>query len=199
MHLRALFSFLLIVSSLSGCPHNKPTQLPPTLTANADADTELSPGDVFLVDVFGEKDLSGKFRVSAQGTIDYPFAGRIKVTGLTPPEVASLLRDKLANGYLKDPNVSVFVETYQSKKISVFGQVQKPGTFNYMSNMSIVEAITLAGGFTPIANKNAITVTRLENGKSNRFVVPVEDVGEGKAANYLLKPGDIVFVPERWL
>ena len=104
---------------------------------------------------------------------------------------------KLADGYLKDPNVSVFVESYQSKKISVFGQVTRPGTFNYMNNMSIVEAITLAGGFTPIASKNDITVTRVEQGKSQRFTVPVQEIGEGKSSNYLLRPGDVVFVPER--
>ena len=164
---------------------------------DAAADTALSPGDVFAVEVFGEKDLSGKFRVSAKGTIDYPFAGSLKVAGMTPPEVAGMLRKKLANGYLKDPNVSVFVESYMSKKISVFGQVSKPGTFNYMNNMSIIEAITLAGGFTPIASKNAISITRVEQGQSRRFIVPVEEIGEGRAANYLLKPGDIVFVPER--
>lgn len=167
------------------------------LPRDSAADTALSPGDVFVVDVFGEKDLSGKFRVSATGTVDYPFAGTVKVVGMTPPEVASMLRKKLGEGYLKDPSVSVFVESYTSKKISVFGQVQKPGTFNYMSNMSIIEAITLAGGFTPIASKNAISVTRSEHGASRRFTIPVEEIGEGRAANYLLKPGDVVFVPER--
>jgi polysaccharide export outer membrane protein len=116
---------------------------------------------------------------------------------MAPPQVAQLLRKKLSDGYLKDPNVSVFVESYNSKKISVFGQVTKPGTFNYMNNMSIIEAITLAGGFTPIAAKNSITVTRRERGKTKRFVVPGEEIGEGRASNYLLRPGDVVFVPER--
>lgn len=195
--------FLLILSSLSiglstGCWTNKnKSSALPVIPSDSAEDTALGPGDVFNVEVFGEKDLSGKFRVSAQGTIDYPFAGTVKVAGLTPPEVATLIRQKLASGYLKDPSVSVFVESYNTKKISVFGQVQKPGTFNYMNNMSIIEAITLAGGFTPIASKNDISVTRVEHGKSRRFTVPVEEIGQGKSANYLLRPGDIVFVPER--
>jgi len=167
------------------------------LPMDSAADTALGPGDVFMVEVFGEKELSGKFRVSSEGSIDYPFAGRIKVAGMTPPDVAGLLRKKLADGYLKEPSVSVFVESYNSKKISVFGQVTKPGTFNYMNNMSIIEAITLAGGFTPIAAKNSITVTRTERGRSQRFVVPAEEIGEGRTTNYLLRPGDVVFVPER--
>jgi protein involved in polysaccharide export with SLBB domain len=182
---------------LTGCPPARTAPMPPMLATDTVQDTALSPGDVFNVEVFGEKDLSGKFRVSANGTIDYPFAGRIKVAGMAPPEVAALLRKKLGDGYLKDPSVSVFVESYNSKKISVFGQVSKPGTFNYMNNMSIIEAITLAGGFTPIAAKNSITVTRTEGGKSQRFVVPGEEIGEGRASNYLLRPGDVVFVPER--
>ena len=73
----------------------------------------------------------------------------------------------------------------------------KPGTFNYMNNMTIIEAITLAGGFTPIAAKNSITVTRNEHGQSQRFVVPGEEIGQGRTANYVLRPGDVVFVPER--
>lgn len=179
------------------CNRQRPAPPPPIIPTDSPADTALGPGDVFTVDVFGEKDLSGKFRVSARGTIDYPFAGNVKVAGMTPTEVAAMLRKKLADGYLKDPSVSVFVEAYNSKKISILGQVAKPGTFPYMNNMSIVEAITLAGGFTAIASKNDVTVTRTENGKSRRFQVPVEQIGEGHAANYLLRPGDIVFVPER--
>ena len=192
--LATLASFLL----LTGCsaPAAAP---PPTVTnlAKAVEDTTLGPGDIFSVTVFGEKDLTGKFLVSAEGTVDYPLIGRIKVQGKTPPSVGELIKTKLAQGYLKTPHVSIFVNEYNSKKISVFGQVKKPGTFNYLNNMSIIEAITLAGGFTPMASKNKITVTRITDGKSTRFTIPVEDIGEGTAANYLMRPGDIVFIPER--
>ena len=187
---------VLSATTLAGCARSGANQrvvVPPT----AISDTSVGAGDVFKVEVFGEKELSGKFQVSAVGTIDYPLVGTVKVAGLTPPAIAAELRKRLASGYLKDPYVSVFVETYNSKKISVFGQVTKPGTFNYVDNMSIIEAITLAGGLTPIASKNQITVTRAEGGKSVRYTVRVEEIGEGKASNYLLKPGDIVFVPER--
>jgi len=183
---------------LTACP--TPAVAPPpqaTSLAMAVEDTTLGPGDIFSVKVFGEKDLSGKFLVSAKGTIDYPLIGTVKVQGKTPPAVGALIKKKLAGGYLKEPHVSVFVDEYNSKKISVFGQVRKPGTFNYENNMSIIEAITRAGGFTALASKNKITVTRVTNGKSARFTVPVEDIGEGTASNYLLRPGDIVFIPER--
>lgn len=194
--LMARWYWLALLIGLTACPSSGPDTPPPAPPAPS-SDTTLGPGDVFSVQVFGEKDLSGKFQVSAKGTIDYPLVGRLEVAGLTPPRVAKLITQRLSDGYLKEPSVSVFVETYNSKKISVFGQVTKPGTFNYVDNMSIVEAITLAGGFTPIAAKNKITVTRSQKGKSSRFTVPVEDIGEGRASNYLLRPGDIVFVPER--
>ena len=189
---------LMLLVFLAGCPVSAVAPPPSVVNlAKADEDTTLGPGDVFSVTVFGEKDLTGKFLVSAQGTVDYPLIGRIKVQGKTPPAVGVLIKTNLAQGYLKNPHVSVFVDEYNSKKISVFGQVRKPGTFNYVNNMSIIEAITLAGGFTPMASKNKLTVTRVIKGKSARFTVPAEQIGEGTATNYLMRPGDIVFVPER--
>jgi polysaccharide export outer membrane protein len=99
--------------------------------------------------------------------------------------------------FLKNPQVSILVKEYQSKKISVFGQVKKPGTFPYQDGMSVVEAISLAGGFTSMARKNDTTVIRIMKGKKQRFRVPVEEIGQGKTANFVLNTGDIVFVPER--
>jgi polysaccharide export outer membrane protein len=92
--------------------------------------------------------------------------------------------------------VSVLIREYNSKKVFVFGEVQKPGTFPFEDNMSIVQAITLAGGFTKQASKNSASVTRLVNGHEEKIRVPVEDIGTGRERNFLLEPGDIVFVPE---
>ena len=178
-----------------GCGLTSPR--PPKIGYSGTEDTTLGPGDIFIVKVFGEANLSGKYRVSAKGTIDFPLIGTVRVLALTPPQVAKMLRKRLAKDYLKQPHVSVFVDTYQSKKISVFGSVRKPGTFNYINNMSIIEAITLAGGFTPLASKNKTTVTRHEKGVKKRYNLPVDDIGIGSAPNYLLQPGDVVFVPER--
>lgn len=178
-----------------GCGHTTPP--PPKGPYTSKEDTTLGPGDIFTVKVYKEPNLSGKFRVSTKGTIDYPLLGTVKVLGSTPSKVAKTLRERLAKDYLKKPYVTVFVDTYQSKKISVFGSVRKPGTFKYINNMSIIEAITRAGGFTPLASKNNTTVTRHEKGKKLRFNLPVDDIGRGTAPNYLLQPGDVVWVPER--
>ncbi|MCP4679731.1 MAG: polysaccharide export protein [Deltaproteobacteria bacterium] len=161
-------------------------------------DTTLGPGDVFDVRVYGEDDLSSTFRVASDGTIDYPLLGSVQVLGMTPTEVVSILETRLVEGeFLKKPQVSVFVKEYKSKKISILGEVKKPGTFLYQDGMSVVEAISLAGGFTAMARENDTTVIRVVKGKKTRFRVPVEEIGQGKAANFFLRSGDILFVPKR--
>jgi len=156
----------------------------------------LGPGDVFDVRVYGEKDLSGIYRVSAEGTIHFPLVGELRVQSLSPSEVATLLRDRLRDGYLREPFVTVTIKEYNSKKIFVLGQVAKPGTFPFEGEMNIVQAVTLAGGFTPMARKNNVIVTRVDGGEEQRIQVPVESISEGLSPNLPLRPGDIVYVPE---
>src|SRR5262249_49970426 len=100
-------------------------------------------------------------------------------------------------GYIKKPSVSVRVTEYRSRRVSVFGQVRSPGTFPYTENMSIVEVISKAGGFTAMARKNSVRVTRGSGPGAERSEGAGEEMGQGKAPNFLLRPGDVVFVPER--
>jgi protein involved in polysaccharide export with SLBB domain len=161
-------------------------------------DTTLGFGDLFDVRVYGEKELSGTFRIASDGTIDYPLIGTIKVEGMTPTEVVSLIETGLKEGkFLNNPNASILVKEYKSKSISVFGQVKKPGTFPYHDGMDVVEAISLAGGFTSMARKNDTTLIREINGEKKRFKVPVEKIGQGKSQNIPVNSGDIIWVPER--
>lgn len=160
------------------------------------ANAALGPGDVIEIRVFQEKDLSGEFQVAADGTIDYPLLGTLKVGDATPSQVAERVREGLANGFLREPFVTVTVKELVSKRVYVLGQVSKPGTFPYEDGMTIIHVITLAGGFTKVARPNAVVVTRVENGEETRTVVPVNEISEGRARNFYLKPGDIVFVPE---
>jgi protein involved in polysaccharide export with SLBB domain len=155
----------------------------------------LGPGDLVEVRVFQEPDHSGIWRVSPEGTIDYPLCGKVELVGRTSSTAADSLRDCLAR-YVRRPQVSVLIREYNSKKIFVFGEVQKPGTFPYEGEMSIIQAITLAGGFTKLAAQNNTNVTRLVDGQERKIRVPVEDIGVGREKNFLLQPGDIVFVPE---
>src|SRR4029078_8257070 len=107
---------------------------------------------------------------------------------------ADTVRRFLGENYLKHPQVTVLLREYNSKKIFVFGEVQKPGTFPYEEDMSIIQAITMAGGFPKIATKNNIAVARQVEGKETKISVPVADIGTGRESNFRPQPGDIVFV-----
>ncbi|MBZ0232811.1 MAG: polysaccharide export protein [Deltaproteobacteria bacterium] len=166
-------------------------------------DTTLGPQDVFEVRVFRHDDMSKLYEVSEEGTINFPEIGLVDVGGKTPAQVEQEIQARLADGYLVNPTVSILVKEYKSKTISVLGQVRKPTTIPYAAGISIVDAISQAGGFTPMARKNAVTVTRVsptpdDAKKTLAFTVPVESIASGKAKPFFLRPGDTIFVPERW-
>ena len=104
---------------------------------------------------------------------------------------------KLKDRYLKDPQVIVTVKERNSQKISVLGQVAKPGQVSYYPNMTIVDAIANAGGFTGIAAKNSVNLRREVAGKIETHVFPVADISEGRSANVMVLPGDVLVVDER--
>jgi protein involved in polysaccharide export with SLBB domain len=153
--------------------------------------------DTFDVRVYGEAELSGTFRVATDGTIDYPLAGRIEVTGLRTGEIQQLIVNKLKDRYLKDPQVMVTIKDRNSQKISVLGQVMKPGQVPYYPNMTIVDAIASAGGFTGIAAKNSVNLRRESGGKIETHLYPVADISEGRSQNVMVLPGDVLVVDER--
>ena len=153
--------------------------------------------DTFDVRVYGESDLSGMFRVATDGTVDYPLAGRLQVEGLRTGEIQQLLVNKLKDRYLKDPQVIVTIKDRNSQKISVLGQVTKPGQVGYYPNMTIVDAIANAGGFTGIAAKNSVNLRRQVAGKIEIHVFPVADISEGRSPNVMVVPGDVLVVDER--
>lgn len=158
----------------------------------------LGPGDTFEVNVYGEKELSGKFQVADDGTINFPLVGILDVGGKVPTEVARDLQNELqAKQLLRNPSVSIFVLEYASKRISVVGQVQRPGSLPWTAGMSVVRAISVAGGLTPLAAANDTIVTRQEQGKPRRYRVSVRRISEGQEPDFELQAGDIVYVPER--
>jgi polysaccharide export outer membrane protein len=156
----------------------------------------LGIGDLMEVRVYQETDLSGAFKVSPEGSIDFPLCGRVSVMGLTSQKAADAITGCLKNGFLKNPQVTVLVREFSSKKVFVLGEIAKPGTFPYEENMSILQAVLLAGGFTKTSSKNGTSVTRLVNGQETRVRVPVADIEQGREKNFPLQPGDIIFVPE---
>jgi polysaccharide export outer membrane protein len=158
----------------------------------------LGPGDLFEVRVLQESDLSGLFRVGPEGRVDFPFCGPVEAGGRTAPEVADLLRRCLSDGWVRDPQVVVTARESQSKKVVVYGHVQKPGAFLFEDDMTVVQAVAAAGGFTSFAAQNRTMVLRTTPAGDQRFEVPVQEIGLGRAPAFYLRPGDVVFVPESW-
>jgi polysaccharide export outer membrane protein len=153
--------------------------------------------DVFDVRVYGEPDLTGSYRVANDGTIDFPLAGRLAVVGLRTGEIQSLLVKTLGDGVLRNPQITVTVKERNSQKITVFGQVNKPGQVSYYPNMTIVDAIASGGGFTAIADKNSVNLRREVGGKIETHVYPVSDIAQGRSQNVMVLPGDVLVVDER--
>ncbi len=169
-----------------------------TAVPDAVEDTTLGAGDVFEVRVFGEKELTGKYQVAPDGSINFPLVGVVAVAGKEATDVANEIAVRLKKGqFLNDAHVSVLVEQSNSKRISVLGAVAKPGTLAIVPGMTVVQAVSQAGGFTNLANKDATVVTRRVNGALKRYRIYVSEIARGEASDFPLRSGDIVFVPER--
>ncbi len=182
--------------ALGGCASRSRTSLPIDPTALQVGASTLGPGDVIEVRVYREQEISGVYQVGSDGDVIFPLCQRVVVAGLAPNRAAEKFRDCLAASFMRDPQVTVLVREYNSKKIFVFGEVQKPGTFTFQDGMSIIQAVTLAGGFTRTASQNNTSVTRRIQGQEVKVKVHVQDIALGKLPNFTLEPGDIVYVPE---
>jgi len=188
----------LWLSGVAACAGRGPQHSPTVLIPEITPDESLGVDDVFEVKVIGESDLSTSYRISSDGTIDFPYVGRLEVAGLRPGQVQQLLTAKLRDGYLVSPQVSVAVKEWNSRRISVLGQVNKPGKVEYFPRMTIMDAIAAAGGFTALASQNSVKLRRdLKGGQAESNVFRVGDISEGRAPNVMLLPRDVLYVEER--
>jgi protein involved in polysaccharide export with SLBB domain len=186
-------NLIFVLAGSIGCSSSAIERVKPA-TSRPVRDTSLGPGDVFDVRVFAEPDLSGAYRVDSQGEIDFPLAGRIEVRGLLAGEVADVLRERLST-YVREPQVTVFVKEMNSKRITIYGQVQHPGVFPFGEAITLSQAVSLAGGFTSMAAPTKVHVTRTEGNMQRVFQVNLQAISEGKASNVFLLPGDELYVP----
>ena len=155
----------------------------------------IGAGDVLEISVYEEDDLSKVVRVSEDGYISFPLIGRVKILGLVVNEAEKQIEFLLEKDYLVDAQVTVFVKEYGD--IFVFGEVNKPGSYKLEGEMSVLEAITVAGGFTEFANPNSTKVIRVEDGEEKTIKVRVDDITKkgDKSKDILLKPNDVIIVP----
>lgn len=193
---------LLLLALLAGCGGTGGTSrdMPPMPATDVLLQgASLGVGDVVEVRVYQEKDLSGLYRVEPNGKFTFPLVGDVQAEGMNPGDLSRNLTEQLKSGFLRDPQVSVFVKEFNSKKVFVLGEVARPGTFPYEDKMTIVQAVSIAGGMKSLAAKNSVVLTRLVDGAEKKFLVPFEEIGLGREPNIVLQPGDIIFVPESWL
>ena len=188
----AVAAFSLVACTSSRPP--PPAHLPAPVTS-----TDVGVGDLFVVNLVGEKDLPSEFRVAPDGTIDYPYVGRVKVAGLEPQEIVDVLRKKLMDGsFLTNPQMSLIVKEYTSKKVTVIGQVGKPGPVSWTDGMKLVDAISASGWFTPMADSNHVILTRaIPPNKSVTAIVSVDAITDGTQADIPLQAGDTIKVESR--
>jgi len=170
---------------------------------NSSDSYRLTALDVIDVEVFQEPELSKKFKVSPQGTINFPLLGSVSVTNLTVMETETKLTNLLAENYLVDPRVNVIVSSTASRRVNIFGEVKKPGTFSISPDepFTLLASLSKAGGFTDIADIRKVKIVRRKLGKEEIININVRDLIQGKRGikDIPLENGDIITVPETWL
>jgi polysaccharide export outer membrane protein len=164
--------------------------------------------DVLTVTVYDQPDLSGKFKVEADGAFTFPLVGRVPAAGQTLHTIEAELTKRLSDGYLKNPQVTVAVESYQSQRIFILGEVRAPGSYTLSGDVTLIEALSRAGSTTPAAS-DQILIVRPAPGKATGPTMPdlasdstvlkinIRDLQEGDLTkNAALKDGDTIVVPK---
>lgn len=162
-------------------------------------DTEkyvIGPEDILYIHVWREEALSRTLPVRMDGFISLPLIHEVKAAGLTPLQLKEELTKRFKE-FIENPNVSVIVMEANSFKVYVSGQVRNPGVYRLRSEMTLLQIIPMAGGFTEWANQKRILIIRKENGRERRFIVNYKKIIEGDELehNITLKAGDTVIVP----
>lgn len=188
MTFRTFFAALVSFAFMLGVPvfaqNTDPAPLDEELAAKP---YQLGSGDQIKVTVYGEEDLSGEFLLDGTGTIAMPLIGPVTIAGQDVQQSETLIVEKLADGFLINPRVSIEVLNY--RPFYIIGEVKEPGSYPYVSGMTVLNAVALASGFTYRASENKIEVTRKVDGEEQKFRISV-------TASVL--PGDILRVPERF-
>ncbi|HEU4402791.1 MAG TPA: polysaccharide biosynthesis/export family protein [Candidatus Polarisedimenticolia bacterium] len=165
--------------------------------AAASADHPVGPEDLLEISVFEIPELNRTVRVSEKGTISLPLLGEMEVRGLTSMQLESRLREALTKRYLQDPQVSVFVREYGSKKVSVIGAVGKPGVYAMLGPRTLLQVLSEAGGLVKEAGAELYVIRAAPDGASEKIAVKVNDllVNRDPALNLPIEPGDVISVP----
>jgi len=161
--------------------------MPAPMPVAYDAAYRLDAGDRLRIVVYGQEGLTNTYAIDAGGSITMPLIGAVRARGLTPAGLAAEIAGKLRNGYIREPSVAVEIEAY--RPFFILGEVAAPGQYPYVPNMSVESAVAIAGGCSPRAKRDRVTLTHTDGGGSIRTIVPLGTP---------ISPGDTVLVGERW-
>lgn len=153
--------------------------------------------DLLEIDVFDVEELKQTVRVSDDGSITLPLLGRLAVAGLTKAELEGLIARLLDERYVRDPQVTVFVKEYESRKVAVSGAVKKPDTYEMLGDKTLLEMISIAGGLDKDLGKEIVIFRQDEQGTTRRIAVDLDRLvyDADPALNLPVFPGDIIYVP----
>jgi len=152
-----------------------------------DAAYHLDTGDKLRVVVYGQEGLTNTYAIDAGGSITMPLIGSVPARGRTPAGLAAEIGARLRRGFIREPSVAVEVEAY--RPFFILGEVAAPGQYPYVPNMTVESAVAIAGGFSPRALRDRVTVTHTDGSGTARYVAPT---------GTSISPGDTVLIGERW-
>lgn len=164
----------------------------------ADADYAINPGDILQITVWKEDGMDKETLVLPDGTISFPLVGTLTARGKTVAQLQQEIKTKLTTD-IPDASVTVVVKNANGNVVDVIGQVNKPGEINTGHRVTVMQALSIAGGVTPYAATGKIKVLRHDaDGKEMAIAIPYDDIMKGEALDkdVLLSPGDVVVVPE---
>jgi polysaccharide export outer membrane protein len=162
--------------------------------ATADASYKIGPQDVLRVDVWKEVEISRSVPVRPDGKISLPLLNDVQAAGLTAMDLANVITEGLKK-FINNPQVTVTVTEINSRRVYVTGEVTRPGAYPLLPNMTALQALTSAGGFTQFSNPKKIYVLRNESGKQVKHPFNYKAVLDGKQDDIPLQPGDTIVVP----
>jgi polysaccharide biosynthesis/export protein len=197
---RAAFVSLMLFH-LAATPSDLPTQ-PSNAAAidqaqsTLDAAYKIAPQNLIQIRILGEDGLQQTFRVDDNGYITHPLVGRVKVAGQTVSNAEEMLEKTLKDDYIRNPHITIFV--VEHSHFSMLGEVREPGNYEILGKVSMMQAISMAGGFTPVANERKVRVLRRsKDGAEQSLEVDVQAIMDGaKEDNEFVQAGDVINVPK---
>ena len=167
-----------------------------TLSAESNDMYKLHEGDVLEISVWGEESLKKEVRVLPDGSITFPLAGRVEVGNATTPEVEKRLTEKLKT-YLPDPQVTVVISSIEGNRVYVIGKVLKPGPILLGSPLTVLQALSHAGGLDKFADTDELKILRQTDNGQNVISINYDKLieGENLESNIILQTGDTILVP----